>query len=186
MKKIFTLSLVMMSFFAAKAQTGSVLVGGNVSIESNSDDQTNLEFSPFVGYQFNKNWTAGLALSVASQKIDDFGSTVKVSALTVGPFLRYTQPLSDIFSVFGQLEAQYATAKSKADGTTIGEANGFGLNLYPAVFVNVKNGFGLNFDFGGLTYVTLKPDGGSAVNNFRFNFGKTVNIGISKNFGKRK
>ncbi len=186
MKKLFTLSLFVASFFVSQAQTGTVLVGGNVGIATNSDDQTSLNFNPFVGYQFNNNWTAGLAFGLASQKQDDAGDTYKTTALAVGPFVRYTHSISDIFSVFGQFEAQYVNAKSKFNSTTVGEGNGFGLNLYPAVFVNVKNGFGLNFDFGGINYASVKPKGGSAENAFQFNFGKTINIGISKNFGGKK
>lgn len=186
MKKVVTLSLLMISFVVVKAQTGSVLVGGNVGIETNSDDESTLSFSPYVGYQFSKNWTAGVAFDYASQKEEDAGMELKASAIAVGPFVRYTQPISDIFSVYGQLSAQYASAKTEFDGTTLGKASGFGLNLYPAVFVNVKNGFGLNFDFGGVTYASLKPEGGSSSSAFQFNFGKTVNIGISKNFGGKK
>ncbi len=62
------------------------------------------------------------------------------------------------------------------------KSSGMYAKLFPAVFINVKDGFGLNFDFGGLSYGSLKPKDGDSRNNFGLNFGKTINIGISKNF----
>ncbi|RYD79694.1 MAG: porin family protein [Sphingobacteriales bacterium] len=186
MKKVFTLAALMASFAITKAQTGTVLVGGNVGIETNSNDQSVIEFNPFVGYQFNNNWTAGVAAKINSQKEETSLGDEKTNIIGVGPFVRYTHNISNIFSVFGQLEGYYVSAKNKLGNSTQAEANGVAVNLFPAVFINVKNGFGLNFDFGGVTYGSIKPKGGSAENSFAFNFGKNINIGISKNFGGKK
>ena len=65
------------------------------------------------------------------------------------------------------------------------KADGFYTGITPALFINMKKGFGLNFSIGGLGYETLNYDiSGSDVDYSKFfvNFGKTVNIGISKNF----
>ncbi|MBZ4190021.1 outer membrane beta-barrel protein [Niabella beijingensis] len=189
---IFSLAVVA----GANAQSGTVLVGGNVGVETNKDAEetktTSFNIAPFVGYQFNDNWTVGVTGGVGFAKEDPKGSdeVEKATAFRVGPFVRYTQPISDIFSIFGQLEGGYQGLNKKTEITdnntttsTTLKANGGYARLFPAVFINVKNGFGLNFDFGGVEFNTMKvKDADHGENNFKFNFGKTVNIGISKNF----
>ena len=68
--------------------------------------------------------------------------------------------------------------------TTTLKSNGFYAGITPALFINMKNSFGLNFSIGGIQYSSLKSDTTPSVksSSFDFNFGKTVNIGISKNF----
>ncbi|MNU06910.1 hypothetical protein D3C72_2522710 [compost metagenome] len=57
------------------------------------------------------------------------------------------------------------------------------VGVTPALFINMKKGFGLNFSIGGLGYETLSFDNnGADYSKFYFNFGQTFNIGISKNF----
>jgi hypothetical protein len=47
--------------------------------------------------------------------------------------------------------------------------------------VNVGNSFALNFSFGELSYTSVGAN--TKVNTLNANFGKSVEIGISKNFG---
>ncbi|MOA63696.1 hypothetical protein D3C78_1895110 [compost metagenome] len=56
-------------------------------------------------------------------------------------------------------------------------------SLTPALFINMKRGFGLNFSIGGINYDNLDGKNDPKQDHFGFNFGKTLNIGISKNFG---
>ncbi len=57
----------------------------------------------------------------------------------------------------------------------------------PAIGVNVKNGFMLNFAFGGLSYSTTKYEDASSTSSILdFTFGKQMSIGISKNIGGHK
>jgi hypothetical protein len=195
MKKVMMSAFILASFFAAKAQTGSVLVGGDVNFSSSkvqgSDFKNHsLSLNPYVGYQFNDNWTAGVIASLNSQKQEDGASKNKQSSYGAGPFIRYTQPLSNLFSVYGQLEGLFASYKNKS---TIGgvtnvttQGTGIGVNLFPAVFLNLKNNFGLNFNIGGITYGVSNPKTGSNTNTFNINFGQTASIGVSKNFGGKK
>jgi hypothetical protein len=67
--------------------------------------------------------------------------------------------------------------------------SGYDFKLFPAVFIDIKNGFGLNFDFGGIEYQSttqsdLIPK--DHTNIFAFTFGQGIIVGISKNFGGRK
>jgi opacity protein-like surface antigen len=193
MKKIL-LILALATFGFANAQKGTILVGGNIAFTSEksefrfNEEKTNtFSFSPKVGYQFTDNWTIGGEFTVASSNVDNGTIEEKTNAFKLGAFARYSVPLSQTFSVFADMGVGFqnqkykeygpgnAFAKSKADGMYIG--------VTPALFINMKKGFGLNFSIGGLGYETLSYDNnGADYSNFFFNFGKTASIGISKNF----
>lgn len=197
MKKFLLIATLAICSFA-NAQKGSILVGGNIEYTSTNSDsrfgdtkENTFGFSPRVGYQFNDNWTVGGEFSVASSKVESGSEENKINAFRLGAFLRYSVPLSSTFSVFADLGAGFQNYKNKTY-TTMGnntitsskaKADGMYVGITPALFINMKKGFGLNFSIGGLGYQTLSFDNnGPDVNEFYFNFGKTVNIGISKNF----
>ena len=198
MKKTLMAAMILAStIFAANAQTGSILVGGDVNYDNQKIKGTDLKqseftFNPFVGYQFTNNLTAGVTASVFADKNENGTTDVKRSAFAVGPFLRYTQPLSNTFSVFGQLQALAGSSKTKTTfgGTTVttDKASLMTVQLFPAVFINLKNNFGLNFNIGGISYGSVDPKatGAATTNTFNINFGKTLAIGVSKNFGGKK
>ena len=193
MKKML-LILALATFSFANAQKGTILVGGNIEYNSTTYDHPLVEtktntfgFSPKVGYQFHDNWTVGGEFSINSSKQKGGGLETKANVYTYGAFVRYTVPLSETFSVFGDLGAGLQNQKSEnfENGSLItkSKADGIYVGLTPALFINMKKGFGLNFSIGGLGYETLNYDNnGSDVSSFYFNFGKTVNIGVSKNF----
>jgi hypothetical protein len=60
--------------------------------------------------------------------------------------------------------------------------NGWNLSLTPKAFINLSNNFGLVFDFGSLSYSDFGPTG-TSVSTFEAKFGRTINVGIQKNFG---
>ncbi|UEG49845.1 porin family protein [Ferruginibacter lapsinanis] len=189
MKKVLVAAFALVSL-TASAQKGTLLVAGNVSLETskspdvpNDEKSTSFDFNPTVGYQFNDNWTAGVVAEVGTTKNTSNTNVVtKYSSFGVGPFVRYTQTLSNIFSLYGQLQGVFGT--SKVGSTKVGTSTAIALT--PAAFINLKNGFGLNFDFGGLGFSSTKPTGGSASTGFGVTFGKTMNIGIQKNFSLTK
>lgn len=190
MKKIM-LVLVFAVTGMANAQERTILVGGNVGISSDKmgdNKSSSFEFAPTVGYQFNDNMTVGLQASVLNETYEYVGGENKNNGLKIGAFYRYSKPLSELFSVFADVSAGYQTVKSETTltgmPTTSVKSNGFYAGITPALFINMKNSFGLNFSIGGLQYGSLKSDTTPEVKSsgFDFNFGKTVNIGISKNF----
>ncbi len=184
MKKLLLAAFVMAGIgFSAQAQQGSVLLYGNLGLETQNKHSkegkvTAFTIAPGVGYQFNDNWTAGGEISFATAKFEDEKA---MNEFKVGPFVRYSYPISNIFSIFGQLGAGYQGAKQ-------GDYKASGAYAYvtPAISLNVKNGFGFSVAFGGIDFQTVKPKGGDAASSFGLTFGQTATIGISKNFGGKK
>ena len=169
MKNVFfSLLLAVASVVGVRAQSNTLLVYGNVSFDSqklnNSTTVSAYNVSPAVGYQWNDHWTAGVNLGLTGSKLTD-GTTT--STTSVGPFVRYTQPLAGIFAIYGQFNANFL-------------AGGFQGTLFPAIGVNLKNSFALNFSFGSLSFTT-----GDA-SAFHLGFGSGAGFGISKNFGLKK
>ena len=191
-KMLLILALAIVSF--ANAQKGTVLVGGNIGFTSEKIDRpiaelktNSFEFSPKAGYQFRDNWTAGAEFSIQSSKTNNGGAEGKFNAFKAGAFVRYTFPLNETFSVFADLGAGFQNQKIKnyEDGSLVSTYKGKGLysGIAPALFINMKRGFGLNFSIGGLVYETISSDNQDVdYKKFNFNFGQTFNIGISKNF----
>jgi hypothetical protein len=182
-KVVMSLLVSALSVASVYAQKNTVLVYGAVGVQSNKPVNgakvNTFNFSPGVGYQFNDNWTAGLALSSQSSKTTTSLGDLKTSTFAVGPFVRYAMPLSDIFAVFGQFNADVLSGKT---GDT--RTNGFRGTFFPAIGVNMKNGFALNFSFGNLSFVSQKAKGASeSSTQFDINFGTGAGyVGISKNF----
>ena len=117
-KMLLILALAMVSF--ANAQKGTILVGGNIEYNSTTYDHPLVEtktntfgFSPKVGYQFHDNWTVGGEFSINSAKQKGGGLETKANVYTYGAFVRYTVPLNETFSVFGDLGAGLQNQKVK-------------------------------------------------------------------------
>jgi len=195
MKKLLLSILAVGTLATANAQKGSILVYGNIGYESQKGDdaletKTNtLNFNPGVGYQFDGMWTAGIALQMSNRtSTPNVGNASKDNAMAIGVFARYSKPVNNIFSLYAQLDiASLSTKTDDGAGTTV-KHTGIYVGVAPAVSVHIPGWFEMNFGFGGLSYQTLKSDAPSAktASTLDFNFGQTVNIGISKNFGTGK
>ena len=208
MKKIFLIGALAL-FGVVNAQKNTLLVGGNISYQTatnksngtTTSDGNAFEFNPTIGYQFSDNWTAGIRLGIGTNKIAGYQTILgtvynmedKTTTFTYGVFGRYTLPLSDIFSVYGDLDIFAGNGKKTTSSnvpgftTTTTETTAFGVQFTPNLFINFKNSFGLNFNIGGLGYTSEKTKGtDDKVNAFGFGFGKGVTVGISKNFGLKK
>lgn len=200
-KTLVILALTMMSF--ANAQKGTVLVSGNVSFWSNKDSDRgsvskyeNFIFSPKVGYQFNDNWTVGVETGFASSKneftyeLNESSNQERITKnFSAGAFVRYSKSLSPTFLLYADLGAGYEDFKETNTNSFAGPVSstttfdGFYMSFAPGLFLNIKNNFGLNFGIGGLSYSSTKSDQNNASeNNFYFNFGQSLTVGISKNF----
>ncbi|WP_300603802.1 hypothetical protein [Niabella sp.] len=222
MKNILLLTMGIMMTSVSFAQKHTVLIGGNIEFRKDDNTQfltassitkgkshsTNL--SPYVGYQLGEKLTAGATLSIQSSRQENTmdyytgGSEIitvetmsKNKSLAIGPFIRYTEQLSDIFSVFGQLEGLYLDGKTNTASqsrypgmqpqpqpyTSESSSTGVRFRLFPAVFINVKRNFGLNLSFGGIEYQKYgAKDAKNKPSYLAVNFGKSASIGISKNF----
>jgi hypothetical protein len=203
MKKLLVVSAIAL-FGAMNAQKNTILVGGNISLESvkNKSNSTTtsegnaFEFNPTIGYQFADNWTAGVRLGVGTEKITmpitatSYEATKKTNTFTYGVFGRYTLPLNETFAAFGDLDVYAGNGKLTyssnvpGDVSSTSKTTNFGVKFTPNLFINFKNSFGLNFNIGSLGYETNKlKDSDIKTNSFGFGFGKGVTVGISKNFG---
>jgi len=194
-KTLVILALAMVSF--ANAQKGTILVLGNVTYNSqksgdlaSSPETINFGFSPKVGYQYSDNWTVGIESSINSNKYGYVNSQeLKNNRFSIGGFLRYSKPLGGVFSVYADLGTgyQYGKYSSYTGGfnpLSITKESGFYVGVTPAIFMNIKKNFGLNFNIGGLEYNTLNniTNTGPNTRNFYFSFGQAFSVGISKNF----
>ena len=192
MKKLFLTLLAAGSMAAVNAQSaGSILVYGNLGFYSGQDSSkgksVGFNINPGVGYQLDKMWTVGLQGGYSANGYTPNGDKkYNQSSMSIGAFVRHTHHISDIFSVFAQLDLGYMSGNETYDGKDIPGAKwtGFGAMITPAVSVNVGKCWALNFSFGGLGYMSQNYSGTPSVttSSFNFTFGQTANIGISKYF----
>lgn len=201
MKKLVLLAAVVFGLTTMNAQKNSILLGGNVGYShtenktgGSKDKVDSYDWSPYLGYQFSDHFT--IAAQVSFQKSDLDKNQLTDLSLTsgdlkttkIGGFIRYTQPLSETFAIYGDLGAgwQETKTKGKYENPSVNyeqKADGFYIGFKPALFINFKNNFGLNFSIGGIEYNHLKEKkSDSKSNGVDVTFGNAFNIGISKNF----
>ncbi len=189
MKKVLIImTLALVSF--ANAQKGSILVAGDLGYATRKqgvDNQSQLSFNPKVGYQFSDNMTVGIDAGIGSYKQPIGGGYDRTDNSTkLGAFLRYGKSLGGVFSIYADLGAGIQNSKSSNTNpaSTEQKANGFYVGITPAVAIDLKKSFCLNFSIGGLNYDSIKgtAPGSEASNTFRLTFGGYPTIGISKNF----
>ena len=198
MKKVLILFTAMAVIgIISNAQSGSVLLYGDLGISNTNSaadlNTTKYKLNPGIGYQFNDNWTVGANLNFYGQTVEN-SSTMKTKtpSFGVGPFLRYSHSFSKTFAFYTQLNAHYLAGKTKVETTGAADTEtkwtGFEAYIAPALFINFKNSFGLNFGFGKLGFDTRKVDGASnSTTEFVFDFDwDSFTIGVSKNFGGKK
>ncbi len=206
MKKIILAVVVLVSLTkVASAQKGSILLYGNVGFSAASDSfnakSNAYTFNPGIGIQLSDNWTAGLNIAFGGTRQDatttgvPTGNYNTTSFFNIGPFLRYAWSISPVFSVYGQAEINYLSGNSTPYLTDETKYTGFGANLFPAIGINIKNGYAINLSFGGLSYQGKSYKGESISNNpylsgstsqFAVTLGQGATFGISKNFGGSK
>lgn len=183
------------SYNTTKNTVNTSVAGTTVNAESKDNV---FSFNPTIGYQFTDNITAGVRLGVSTTKgtatLSGSGMTIeaetKENNFSYGVFGRYTLPLSETFAVYGDLDIFAMNGKVTTPsiaGTTItyseSKTNGFGVMFTPNLFINFKKSFGLNFNIGSLGYTHSEVKGmDNKTNQFGFEFGKGVTVGISKNF----
>jgi len=192
MKKIILSALLIGgAAVAAQAQANSVLVFGDLGINTAKDANDNKSFGfnihPGVGYQFDDHWTLGVTGSFGTNRSKPKGAKEWgfSNTYTAGVFGRYTMPISKIFAFYSQAEALY---QGQSDGSTASgsksiKSNGFKANVVPAIAIMVHKGFALNFSFGGAEFETMKVSGVKGTStHFGLTFGNQMNIGVPKNF----
>ncbi len=165
---------------------GTVGIGSTKSADDKPTKVRTITINPGIGYQFNDNWAVGIGIGFFSRNTNNEAADTedKLTEFNAGPFIRYTKPLSNIFNVFGQLDLGFKAKNDDLNGPdNEKKSSGVYASVTPAVSVNLKNNFMLNFGFGGLSFTSDKvKDADNAETKFALTFGQQVNIGISKNF----
>ena len=166
--------------WSVSAQPNTLLVYGNGLINSQrlpTGNTYSYAFAPGVGYQWDKNWTAGLNLDFTQSNVN-----TPITSTAFGPFVRYTIPLAGPFVFYGQLNTNYI--HSNLDGVRY---QGVQAMLFPAIGVDLKNSFALNFAVGSISFSSQGAIGGpGTLSNFNFGIASGAGFGLSKNFGLRR
>ncbi len=196
MKKILLLlltSLLCTDLLFAQTK-GQILLYGTVSLSSQKSEWGQKSFwlrgAPGVGYNLSDNWAVGASGSYQfNSRVDSGAKAMKTSdgLWSAGPFIRYTQPLGELFFIYGQLDLAYGQPTAgTVNGVAGPKPNAYNIsaNLMPAVGMELNNGFNFYFAFGGLNYNYNKtktiPDAAQSVT---LNFGHAFQFGVSKFFG---
>ncbi|HTJ14520.1 MAG TPA: outer membrane beta-barrel protein [Dinghuibacter sp.] len=199
MKKTISLLVAgLLSAGASFAQKGSVLVGGSIGFQLShdpghgtlpGDDASQFSIAPTVGYQFANAWTIGVTGGYTHDENHLQTTPVQIASSntwSAGPFLRYTRPITSWVSVYGQFQATYAYGGPVGNGTPDIYST-VTAQVFPALFFNVKNGFGINCSLGGLYFQNYHiSHEGNQGSDIGLSFGSALLIGVSKNFGGHK
>jgi len=169
----------------------SVLLYGDLNLSTAKDASlnktTNWDASPAVGYQFNRNWTLGLAISWGQNATkDSTGTKSTFNSYAVGPFARYSQYFgkSETFFWYMQYNVAYAGGYHTSEGNPADEKHtGVQMALTPALGINMHKALCLSITCGNLGFATDKYSGATnGTNNFNFNIAKSFGMQLSKNF----
>lgn len=199
MKKLILSLLACGSIAAANAQAGSWLLYGQAAISATSSDElggTNRvantihwKATPGLGYQFDNHWTLGLYANYengGSKALGVGAPWTRTNGWEAGMFVRYTENLNKIFSIFGQFNGGFAHGNTTLDGKVITNSryNGFNLQFAPVIAANIHKGLALTFGIGGVGYTNHAYENRNNSNGtFAVSFGQQMNLGIQKNFG---
>ena len=202
--------------YSSQGGTTTEKFGSANSNTANNDKIHVWRISPGVGYNITNNIAIGIdgfygdyKKTTDRKNLTSFPSDDQFKRFdwSVGPFARYSMPLSQHFFAFGQAGAHYIkgretsrTVTAQSGGTSyVRDDNykGFDISFMPAVGAMLTKTLGLTFSIGGLSYQYQKWDystqglpAGSNVeskeNNFNISFGREVSFGIQKYFGCSK
>ena len=167
MKKLFMSMAAMVVAISASAQ---VYVGGGVGLGStkvgDGDSKMNYKFVPEIGFQFSKNWDAGL--SFGWQGVEDGAHSFEIA-----PYVRYTFCNTKLVDLFLEGTVGYVD-QDHVDGYEIG--------LKPGVKVNLSKNIAFVTKVGFLGYQQL-GDGDTKVKHFGLDLdGTNVTFGLNYKF----
>lgn len=174
---------------------GNTFITGSVGFTSTSfDDSKDNAFTlaPSVGYFVSPNVAIGARVGFATLKSSDEIANVKsedkTNTFTAGAFGRYYFTPASRFSIFGELNANFATAKvTETVGSTSvsSKENGFNFGIAPGVNYFLSNNFALEAAWGVLNYSSVKPDVDGAIATDTFNVGlnlDNISLGLVYKF----
>ncbi len=204
MKKVLLVGAVAL-FGAVNAQVATSVEGfvkgdtfitgaiGYTSEKQNNFEENVFTVAPSVGHFVSPNIAVGARVGYTNGTMEDTFATVVVSeevdAVNAGVFGRYYTTPASKFSLFGELNVNYATAKyTENNGITAAtetKYNGFNFGIAPGVNYFISKNFALEAAVGVLSYSTMKEDiaGAEAVDTFNFGLNFTdVTLGLVYKF----
>ncbi len=192
MKRLILALIAAGSIATANAQQPhSILVYGDLGLQTVRSDSlaktTNWHANIGVGYQFNHNWTLGIKVMWGQDAFKaSTGEKNTENHYSVGPFARWSHYIgkSETFFWYDQLDFDYMGGYHTNEGNpATNKHTGIYVGLYPAIGINVGHGMALNFNVGGINYMTDKLQGAAnSTNTFNFTWGTQFNVGVSRNF----
>lgn len=204
MKKVLLVGAVAL-FGAVNAQVATSVEGfvkgdtfitgaiGYTSEKQNNFEENVFTVAPSVGHFVSPNIAVGARVGYTNGTMEDTFATVVVSeevdAVNAGVFGRYYTTPASKFSLFGELNVNYASAKyTENNGITAAtetKYNGFNFGIAPGVNYFISKNFALEAAVGVLSYSTMKEDvaGAEAVDTFNFGLNFTdVTLGLVYKF----
>lgn len=155
--------------------TGSV---GYSNISQGDVETDNFTVAPSVGYFVSPNFALGVRGSYTYAKTSDIVLNTEVEnkadTFSVGAFGRYYMTPTAKFSLFGEVNVDYANSNSRnyVAGNEVGsnKVDGFGAGISPGISYFIAKNFALEASYGILNYSSAKQDadGAVAVDNFQF------------------
>lgn len=135
MKKIFMTMAAMVIAASASAQ---VYIGGCAGLSSvkygKADSKMHYALVPEIGYEFNKNWEAGL--TIGYEGVEDGYNTFELA-----PYARYTFCNTKLVDLFLEGTVGYKHYEHDVDGYEFGIKPGIKVNLSDNVAFVTKVGF---------------------------------------------
>jgi hypothetical protein len=194
MKKMMLAVLCAGTTVAASAQKSSVLLWGSFSGSAATENspggpnhsRNGFNILPGVGYQFTDKWTLGVEgefdYNGNAQTMPKLPGSISVMGFGGGVFGRYTLPISNLLFFYTQSDLLYTARNLYKDGARLENAtnNTLALRFTPAIGLNIKNGYAINFGFGNL--VLNHEWHSSSTNSINYSFSQGFSAGISKNF----
>lgn len=208
MKKVLLVGAVAL-FGAVNAQVATSVEGfvkgdtfitgaiGYTSAKQNNFEESTFTVAPSVGYFVSPNIAVGARVGYTNGKTENtmtlldqtFTASEEVDAVSAGVFGRYYTTPASRFSLFGELNVNYANAKyTDNNGITAAtetKYNGFNFGIAPGVNYFISKNFALEAAVGVLSYSTMKEDvaGAEAVDTFNFGLNFTdVTLGLVYKF----
>lgn len=191
------LGLIGTQFANAQVKKGNVLVGGNVGIATQSNEQdgvdgkttsTTFNISPKAGYALSDKWMVGVFVgtdfSNSKNKTVEPNTELKSTTIAPGVFVRNYHMLGEKVALFGEANVAYGFGTVKADDTKTASVNSIDANVVPGISYFVNKRFVLEGVFGGINYNNSKStnelnDVESTTSSFNFDFTKKFRVGVS-------
>lgn len=147
MKKIILMAVMAVMTLTAAAQNW--YAGGNVGFWRNSSENTT-EFNilPEVGYNLNSNWAIGATFGYAHSYEDGLSINLGV----INPYARYTFFSNEKVNLFVDGGVDLGFGASKYDGESSDTAVTYGIGFKPGLSYNISEKFSLIAHLGFLGY----------------------------------